>query len=429
MSAMIGRPAPFTQQHARVRNFFLALLLLTPGLLTGAQAAQPDAKLLAAVKACGPGSRALLEKLVSIDSGSGDAEGLDAVGTVQATELSALGAEVKAVPPPPGTSPGNNVLATLTGTGKGRILLISHIDTVFNRGDVARFKPHWQGDSYYGPGTGDDKSGGVTAICALEALKSVGFRDFGRIELLLNASEEIGSPGSRDLIRARAKEADLVINLERGIPKDTVLFARKGAATLTMEFTGVAAHSGLAPEKGRNAALEAARVALALGPLGDAAKQTTVIVDILSGGDKVNVVPAKAIIKADVRAFTVAEFDRVANGAAELAAHPGIDGVTIKSNLEMKFPPWPRTPSTDAMIARASRLYAELGRSLTATAVGSSADINYAAESGTPGLDGFGMEGDGVHGDNDHADIDTLTPRAYLLARMLMDVGHDPKGK
>jgi len=81
------------------------------------------------------------------------------------------------------------------------------------------------------------------------------------------------------------------------------------------------------------------------------------------------------------------------------------------------------------MVARASRIYSELGRSLTGIEVGSSADINYAAETGTPSLDAFGMEGDGAHTDSDHADIDTLTPRAYLLARMLMDVGHDPKGR
>ena len=139
--------------------------------------------------------------------------------------------------------------------------------------------------------------------------------------------------------------------------------------------------------------------------------------------------PAHAIIEADVRAFTMAEFDRVAQKAAELAAHPGIDGVTIKSTLLQKFPPWPHLPSTDAMVARASRIYSELGRNLTSTEVGSSADINYAAETGTSGLDAFGMEGGGAHTDSDHADIDTLTPRAYLLARMLMDVGREPAGK
>ena len=393
-----------------------------------AEAAQPGAKLLAAVKACDKDARSLLERLVAIDSGTGDAEGLNAVGAIYAAELKALGGEVKAVAPAP-PALGDNVVATFTGTGKGRILLISHMDTVFGRGDVAKRKPHWEGDHYVGPGAGDDKSGGVTAICALRALKAAGFKDFARIDLLLNASEETGSLGSRDLIRSMAKASDLAINLERGVPTDKVQVARKGSAVLTLDFTGRAAHSGLEPEKGRNAALEAARVALALGALADPARKTTVIVDILAGGEKTNVVPDRAVIKADVRAFSAAEFDRVERGAADLATHPGIDGVTIKSALQRNFPPWPRSPATEAAIARANRLYAELGRQLTPIEVGSSADVAYAAETGTPSLDAFGMEGDGAHSVEDYADFATLAPRAYLLARMLMDVGHDPNGR
>ena len=405
----------------------MALAVLAAG--TGrAEAAAAQPKLLAAVKACDKDGRVLLERLVAIDSGTGDAEGLAAVGVIDAAELKALGASVKTVPPPPGASPGDNVVATLTGSGKGRILMISHMDTVFGRGDAARIKPHWERDTYFGPGAGDDKSGAVTVICALTGLKSIGFRDFARIDILLNASEEIGSPGSRDLIRAMARDSDLVINLERGVPTDKVLVARKGAATLTMDFTGRAAHSGLEPENGRNAALEAARVALALGGLAEPAKQTTVTVDIISGGDRINVVPQHAVVKADVRAFTPGEFARVDAAAAEIAAHPGIDGVTIRSDLKQLFPPWPRSRAADAMVARAQRLYAELGRTLITTEVGSSADINYAAETGTPGLDGFGIEGGGAHTDQDHADLASLTPRAYLLARLLMDVGHNPKG-
>ena len=385
----------------------------------------PDARLLAAVQACDKDARPLLERLVAIDSGTGDAEGLAAVGAIYAAELKALGADVKSVAPaPPGV--GNNVAATVIGTGKGRILLIAHMDTVFSRGDVAKRKPHWEGDHYIGPGAGDDKAGGVTAICALRALKATGFKDFARIDVLLNASEETGSYGSRDLIRAMAKTSDLVINLERGVPSDAVLIARKGASTLTFEFTGRAAHSGLEPEKGRNAALEAARVALALGALGDPATKTTVTVDILQGGDKTNVVPDHAILKADVRAFTPAEFDRIEAAAAQIAAHPGIEGVAIKSTLQRNFPPWPRTAGTAAVIARADRLYTELGHHLTPIEVGSSADVSFAAETGTPSIDGFGMEGGGAHSVDDYADLATLTPRAYLLARLLMDVGHAP---
>jgi glutamate carboxypeptidase len=298
---------------------------------------------------------------------------------------------------------------------------------VFGKGDVARKMPHWEGDHYVGPGAGDDKSGGVTAICALKALRAIGFKDFARVDVLLNSSEETGSLGSRELIRRMAAASDLAINLERGVPTDKALVARKGSAVLTMEFHGLAAHSGLEPEKGRNAALEAARVALALDKLGDAEKKTTVEVDILSGGDKTNVIPDHALIKADVRALSAAEFDRVEKAAAELAASPGIAGVTIKSSLQRNFPPWPHAQSTDALIARANHLYAELGRTLTGIEVGSSADVAFAAETGIPALDGFGMEGGGAHGPDDYADLATLAPRAYLLARLIMDVGHDPR--
>ncbi len=408
----------------------LALVAVGATLLGAASAPataapHPNAKLLAAIQTCDAPSRKMLARVVAIDSGTGDAEGLNAVGAIYAGELKALGADVQTLAPTPPAA-GNNVLATLTGTGKGRILLLAHMDTVFSRGDVAAHPPHWEGDHYVGPGAGDDKAGGVTAICALNALKTIGFTDFGRITLLLNASEETGSLGSRDLIREEAKKSDLVINLERGVPSDQVLVARKGSAVLTFEVTGRAAHSGLEPEKGLNAALEAARLALAVGSFADPAKKTTVNVDILSSGDRTNVIPAHAVVTADVRAFSAAEFDRVEAGAAALAAHPSIAGVTVTSQLQRNFPPWPHLASADAVLARANRLYAELGRTLTPTEVGSSADANYASEAGAVTIDGFGMEGGGAHSPLDYADFATLTPRAYLLARLLMDVGHEP---
>ena len=407
----------------------LALVFaMTPALADAAPAPKPNPKLLAAITACQQGSRALLEQLVAIDSGTGDAEGLVKVGAIYAARLRDLGATVE-MSPPPSPAVGENVVATLAGTGKGRILLIAHMDTVFTRGTVAAHKPRWQGERLIGPGAGDDKAGGVTAICALGALQAIGYRDFARIDLILNASEETGSFGSRDLIRKLARQADVAINLERGVPTDKALVSRKGSATLILEFTGRAAHSGLEPEKGRNAALEAAHAALELGKLADPAKQTTVNVTMISAGDKLNVIPDHALVKADVRVQTPDEFDRVEKAAAKLAASPTIDGVTIASRLEKLFPPWPHAASTDALLVRANKLYAELGRQLTPISVGSSADVAYAAETGVPALDGFGLEGDGAHGPDDQADLSTLTPRAYLLARVLMDFGHAPPAR
>lgn len=408
-----------------MRYLSVPIFLLAVALPCTAAAVQPDKKLLAAVDACKPEGKQLIEQLVAIDSGTGDGDGLARIGAIYMARLKALGAEVRRVAPTP-PAIGDNVVATFTGSGKGRILLISHMDTVFSRGAVASSHPHWDGEHYVGPGAGDDKSGGVTAICTMSALHAVAFRDFARIDLLFNASEETGSLGSRELIRAMARDSDVAINLERGVPTDSALVSRKGSAVLTLDFKGRAAHSGLEPEKGRNAALEAARVALQLGALADAARGTTVTVTVLNSGEKTNVVPEHAVLKADVRAFVPAEFDRVEQAAAQIAAKPSIDGVAISSQLTRNFPAWPHAASTDALLARANVLYAELGRSLQGVSVGGSADVALAADTGTPAIDGFGMEGGGAHGPDDYADFASLTPRTYLLARFLMDLGHAP---
>jgi glutamate carboxypeptidase len=426
MSIQILRSRAIGALGALAGPALLAVLTCAFPVLAAA-APHPNAKVLAAAKGCEQSGRALLERLVAIDSGTGDVEGVNAVGAIYSTELKALGTDVKSVAP---AAPafGNNVVASLKGTGKGRIVLMAHMDTVFNHGDVAKRMPHWEGQHYIGPGAGDDKAGGVTAVCAITALKAIGYSDFARIDVLLNSNEETGSVGTRDLIRSLAMDADLVINLERGVPTDQILAARKGSATLTAQFTGRAAHSGLEPEKGRNAVIEAARFALALEKLSDPQKRTTVTVDILNGGDKTNVVPAHAELKADVRAFTSEELDRVEQAAAKLAANPSIDGVTITTSLQRTFPPWPHTEHADRVIERVNRLYAEIGHKVTPTEVGSSADVSYAAQTGTPSVDGFGIEGAGAHSVDDYADMGTLVPRVYLLTRLLMDVGHDPKG-
>ncbi len=96
--------------------------------------------------------------------------------------------------------------------------------------------------------------------------------------------------------------------------------------------------------------------------------------------------------------------------------------------MHRSFPPWPPNEHVDRVVERSHRLSAEIGRRLFATEVGSSADVSYAAQTGRPSIDGFGIEGGGAHSVDDYADIGTLVPRVYLLTRLLMDVGHDPKG-
>ena len=397
-------------------------------VVVGAAHAAADQSVLTAVKACEPDARALLERLVQIDSGTGDAAGIAAVEAALKPELERAGARVEIVRAEP-PAVGDNLVATVTGSGRGKILLIAHIDTVFPHGTVAQRPYRVTDDLAYGPGAGDDKQGSVAAVCALRALEAIRFTDFARITLIVNSSEETGSFGARALIREHAKASDVAINLERGVPPDALLLSRKGAALVTLEITGRAAHSGLEPEKGRNAVIEAAHQALELGKLADPGRKTTVNVTVLQGGGAFNVIPEHAVLKADVRFAVPEELERVARGVADLAAATIVPAVRVKASIEKTFPAWPRVASTDALLARAQKVYAEIDRRLTGVEVGSSADVALAAETGTPSIDGFGLLGDGAHGPDDHADLASFTPRVYLLTRMLMELGRDPPPK
>jgi glutamate carboxypeptidase len=103
-----------------------------------------------------------------------------------------------------------------------------------------------------------------------------------------------------------------------------------------------------------------------------------------------------------------------------------VPDVQVAATLERGFPPFARNAGTDALLARANGVYAELGRSLAPVVVGSSADVALAALTGTPSIDGFGLLGGGAHGVDDHVELASIVPRTYLLARMLMELGSSP---
>jgi glutamate carboxypeptidase len=424
--------AVIRQAHGVVRSRMGAAMALTlAAALGGIEAANAaaDGQLMAAVRACEPDARALLERAVAIDSGTGDAEGLKQLGALFTRELLQSGfTKVDAVPAEP-PAVGNNLVATIEGTGRGKILVVAHMDTVFAHGTVAQRPYRVVDEQAYGPGAGDDKQGTVAAICAMRALKAIGFRDFARITLIVNSNEETGSFGTRKLFREHALLSDVAINLERGVPPDGALVSRKGAAVVTLDVTGRAAHSGLEPEKGRNAALEAAHQALEIGTLADPKRETTVNVTVLQSGDKFNVIPDHAVLKVDVRAYTIEEFDRVERQAKELAMRTSVPDTKVMVTMERTFPPWPHVPSTDALLERARAVYAEIGGKLAAVSVGSSGDVALTAEAGTPSIDGLGILGDGAHGPDDRADLRSIVPRVYLLARFLMDLGRNPPAK
>ncbi|MCD5994827.1 M20/M25/M40 family metallo-hydrolase [Pseudomonas sp. CDFA 602] len=382
--------------------------------------AEPHAKIQADAEQYQGEALKLLERLVNIDSGSGYAPGINQVGDIAIEELKKLGATIELVPNTP--DPSNHVIATLKGTGKKKILLMAHMDTVFKEGTAAERPFTIKDGRAYGPGVMDDKGGIVAAVYALKVLNNLKFTDYAQITVLLDASEETGSSVGTELIKKTAKEHDVTLNLEPGRPADGLVVWRKGVATALVEVKGKSSHAGVAPELGRNAATEVAHQILQLGKLGDEARKTTINFTVLKAGDRTNVIPDQASAKADVRAVLPEEFDRIEQDLAKVSENRLVPDTEVKTSLVRGLPPMPQTPESDALVAMAQDIYGELGRKLTIEGSGGAADSSLSASVGTPTLDGFGIVCGNIHTADEYAEVNSVAPRIYLLARMIMKV-------
>ncbi|HEY3812730.1 MAG TPA: glutamate carboxypeptidase [Caulobacteraceae bacterium] len=388
----------------------------------------PDKKVWDAAQAARADQLKLLEQVVDIDSGTGDADGGRKVEAVLIPILKSLGATVETVP---AEAPGlpENVVATFTGTGKGRILMIGHIDTVFGPGTVAQRPYRVEGDHARGPGVSDEKGGVVEGVYALKILHDLGFKDYAKITFLMETSEERGSPGTQGLIKKLLTDADVEFNLEPGDPPDALTVWRKGSATFHIDVKGRAAHAGIAPQDGRNAIQELIHQIKGLDVFPTSGPGTTVNVDVISGGTRNNIIPDVARAEVNVRVRDQAIFDQVEAVMRKDAETHVIPDTTVTVSREGAFPPLANNPGTDALAARAAAIYAPLGRKLENGGNGGASESALASAQGVPALDGLGPVGGGFHSDQEYLDLTTVTPRLYLLTKMVMDLGAHPPVK
>ncbi|HEY9708924.1 MAG TPA: glutamate carboxypeptidase [Oculatellaceae cyanobacterium] len=364
---------------------------------------------------------AALETLVNIDSGTGYQKGLTKVENLVIEQLKSVGADVKTINATP--SAGRNILATIQGTGKGKILLIAHTDTVFKEGTAAQRPFKIIDGKAYGPGVMDDKGGILLGFEALKILKELNFKDFGMITFLINPDEEKGSFGSRELIKETAKKHDVALVLEFGSPQDKVTSWRKGIGYYGFEVKGRAAHAGAEPEKGCNALLEAAHQTLQLREIGALNKQTTVNFTVFQAGDRVNMIPDFAKVQVDVRVLEAQEYIRLERDFTRLSQNKLLPCTEIKVLSERGRPPFPPNSKTDALVKKAQAIYQRIGLKLGVEGSGGGTDGNYAAFVGTTTLDALGPVGGGAHGPDEYIDLDRIAPRIYLLTKLLMDLG------
>ena len=414
--------------RARRRTWTALLIALaTAGAtaLPALAAPRRDDGLWKAAEAAREGQLKLLETVVNIDSGTGDVEGGRRVLDVLAPRLEALGARIERVPAEiPGLP--DNLVATLKGKGKARILMIGHVDTVFEPGTTAKWRYVADGNRATGPGVGDEKGGVVQAVTALEILSARGFRGYDTLTLLLETSEERGSPGTRAQIARLVKSHDVELNLEPGDAPDKITVWRKGSSTFNIDVKGRPAHAGVAPQDGRNAATELVHQLATLDGLPKSGDGLTANLTILQAGSRYNIIPENARAQVNVRIRDKADLERVQATLEESARNTKVPDTRVTVSRENSFPPLPDNPHTDALAVRAKAIYAELGRNLGTGGNGGASESALSHEAGTPALDGLGPVGGGFHTDKEWIDLTTITPRTYLLMRMIQDVAARP---
>lgn len=368
------------------------------------------------------GFLAALEEMVNVDCGSYSPAGVNTIADLCEGRFRDRGWTVERRPHVPiGEEPqlGDLLIGTLEGSGGPRVLLIGHMDTVFDDGTVAERPFRLEGDTAYGPGVSDMKGGLLTGFLATEVLQDAGFEAFGRITYVCNPDEEIGSPFSGPVIRALAPQHDAAFVLEGARANGDIVSARKGVTDYTITIHGRAAHAGVEPDKGRNALLEAAHGIIALQALNGRWPGVTVNVGVAHGGTRTNVVPERCELHVDLRSPELATLEAAEAEIERICS----DGVVPDVTIEVVGHGWHRPMEKREGGAKLARLAiavaAELGFTLRDAATGGASDANTTSAAGTPTIDGLGPVGGDDHAPGEWLDARSVVPRIALLAGVI----------
>ncbi|WP_400162463.1 M20 family metallopeptidase [Brevibacillus sp. TJ4] len=353
-----------------------------------------------------------LERVVKAESPTHDKASVDQCGAVfQSLFQKHLGLSAEVIP----HAEVGNPLRFTYGEGSEQILVIGHMDTVW---DIGRIGWRVEGGKAYGPGVLDMKGGIVQALWAVKACHDLGVSLGKKVVFLCTTDEELGSKKSRALIEEEARKSAVVLVPEPAAAKSgAVKTSRKGTGGFTVSITGKASHAGNHHEDGISAVQEMAHQILFLHSLTDYAKGTTLNVGVAQGGTRSNVVADHATLSIDLRVTSKEEGERITQAIMERKPHH--PGITLNVTGGLNRPPMVRTAQTEQLFRLAAECAQELGFALQEEPAGGGSDGNFTSALGIPTLDGLGAVGEGPHAEYEHIQIDQLPVRAALFAKML----------
>jgi glutamate carboxypeptidase len=351
-----------------------------------------------------------LAALVAVSSPSGDAVAFEECAAVAV----ALAPEEASVERPPCSSPDHapDLLMRIDGTGRARLLLLGHLDTVHAHGSHRPLER--TADRLVGSGSVDMKGGNVLALAVLRALVERR-ADFAEVALLLVGDEEWRTAPFVHVDRFAGWDACLCFEagaLATG--EEAVVVKRKGAGTIRVAATGRAAHSGSAPDDGANALLALSAAAQAVTAHHDPAgpDRVTAVPTVIRSGEAFNVVPASGELLCDVRADSLEAIDAVAGAVPD-----EVGGARLHTELLRRWPPMDSREATARLLDRAAQA---AGRPIVAWGRGGASDASHFAPAIALTVDGLGPRGGAAHNPNEHVLVDSIEPRSQIALAMTL---------
>ncbi|MFL5756140.1 MAG: M20 family metallopeptidase [Chloroflexota bacterium] len=367
-----------------------------------------------------------LARLVNVDCGSYTKTGVDTIGRWVAEEFQNLGGSVAVEPHP---TLGDTVVGEFGGADPDgpTLLLIGHMDTVFDEGTAAQRPFRIDGGLAYGPGVTDMKGGLLTGLYALRVLRdALGGIPARRIVYVANPDEEIGSPTSSPIISRFARDADACLVLECARANGDIVSSRKGILDARVTIHGRAAHAGVEPEKGRNAIEEAARIVRDVHALNGRWPGVTLNVGVIRGGTRPNVVAEQCMLELDVRAVTAESQDAVTAEIRRIVEATVVPDVTVELETMATWRPMEKLERSGRLVEHAVELAGRLGFGLKDAATGGASDANTTSGLGVPTIDGLGPIGGNDHAPGEYLEVGSIVPRTTLLAALIATIGRDP---
>jgi glutamate carboxypeptidase len=419
----------------------LACAIFGTELAAAAELSPQEQRIVAEIKAHTPQSLALLEQAARINSGTLNLAGVRKVGALFRQQFDELGFATRWIDMPAEVGRAGHLVASRSGTQGKRILLLGHLDTVFEADSKV---PTWQpeGDMVRGQGVSDMKGGDVAIVEALRALQRVGALENTSIAVMMTGDEEeAGNPKSisrRDMVEL-ARNSDIALGYEgmvadrNGQPRATV--GRRATAFFELAVKGRQGHSSAVfGTGGYGAVYETARIL-------DAFRQQvaepglTFNPGLILGGTEVgfddansrgtafgktNVIANTVTVKGDLRYLDYAQRDRAQARMREIVAQ-SLPGASASIVFRDSYPPMAVTPGNLKVLEAYSRASSDAGLgevgAVPAEARGAG-DIQFVAP-WVDSLDGLGASGSGAHSPDEKLELGSIE-RAAIRSAILI---------